>query len=140
MGQTPWLVKHSQGEEVILPVDVAVGNTPDGRDVDVAVRGLRNTQRKIYGKVLEATGSSLRRQKRNYDRFVAGPEIKVDDLVRYENHQVEDLDKSFKPKFRDVVYKVTERLGDVNLRIESVDAEKVDKRIVHYNQVKLNLK
>ena len=136
-GQTPWLVKHSQGEEVILPVDVAVGNTPDEKEVGVAVRGLRNTQRRIYEQVMEATGSSLRRQKRNYDRLVAGPEIKVGDLVRYENHQADDLDKSFKPKFRDVLYRVVERLGDVNLRIESVDADKVDKRVVHYNQLKL---
>lgn len=136
-GQTPWLVKHGQGEEALLPVDIAVGNLPEERTVDVAVRALRDTQRRIYSKVLEATGSSLRRQKRNYDKLVAGPEIKVDDLVRYENHQVGELDKSFKPKFRDVLYKVTERLGDVNLRIESMDADKPDTRIVHFNQLKL---
>ena len=135
-GQTPWLVKHGQGEEAILPVDIAVSNLPEDRTVDVAVRGLRDTQRRIYEKVLEATGSSLRRQKRYYDRLVAGPSIQVGDLVRYENHQVDELDKSFKAAFRNTVYRVMELLGDVNLRIESVDAEKPDARVVHFNQVK----
>ena len=85
---------------------------------------------------MEATGSSLRRQKRNYDRLVAGPEISVGDTVRYEEHRISELDKSFRPKFRNCVYRVVERLSDVNYSIEEINAEKPDKRIVHYNQLK----
>ena len=135
-GQTPYLIKHSSAQEMLLPVDIAVGNLPDGKSVDVSVRGLRDTQRKIYAKVMEATGSSLRRQKRNYDRLVAGPEISVGDTVRYEEYRMTEIDKSFKPKYRNCLYNVTERLSDVNYRIEEINAEKPDKRIVHYNQLK----
>ena len=87
-GQTPFLIKHGHGEEAILPADLAVGNVPDDRRVDAVVRGLRDVQRRIYGKVIAATGGNLRRQKRNYDRLVAGPELEVGDYVPYANHVV----------------------------------------------------
>ena len=136
-GQTPWLIKHGQGEEALLPADLAVGNLPEGKDVDVVVRGLRSAQRRIYEKVVAATGSSLRRQKRNYDRTVAGQQIEVGDLVRYENHQVDDGDKSFTPKFRDVLFKVEEVLSEgVNYRLKSVDLAKPLGLVAHFNQLK----
>ena len=136
-GQTPWLVKHGQGEEALLPVDLAVGNLPDDKEVDVVVRGLRSTQRRIFDKVVSATGGALRRQKRNYDRIVAGPELSVGDLVRYENHQVDDGDKSFTPKFRNVLFQVEEVMGNgVNYRLKSVDLEKPVGLVAHFNQLK----
>ena len=136
-GQTPWLVKHGQGEEALLPADLAVGNLPDDKEVDVVVRGLRSTQRRIFDKVVAATGSSLRRQKRNYDRIVAGPELTVGDLVRYENHQVDDGDKSFTPKFRNVLFRVEDILGNgVNYRLKSEDLEKPVGLVAHFNQLK----
>lgn len=136
-GQTPWLIKHGQGEEALLPADLAVGNIPDDKQVDVVVRGLRDTQRRIFKKVVTATGGSLRRQKRNYDRLVAGPELKVGDLVRYEEHRVGEIDKSFMPKFRDVLFRVTEVLAEgVNYRLESVDLTEPVGFVTHYNLLK----
>jgi len=136
-GQTPFLIKHGHGEEAILPADLAVGNVPDDKRVDAVVRGLRDAQRRIYGKVIAATGGNLRRQKRNYDRLVAGPELEVGDYVRYANHVVGDLDKSFTPKFRDTLYRVEEVLAEgVNYRLVSVGLDKPDGRVAHYNQLK----
>ena len=136
-GQTPWLIKHGQGEEVILPVDLAVSNVPNDKDLDVVVRGLRDTQRRIFKKVVDATGGNLRRQKRNYDRLVAGPELTVGDLVRYEEHRVSELDKSFVPHFRDTLFAVEEVCAEgVNYRIKSTNLEKPVGMVVHYNQLK----
>ena len=70
--QTPWLVKHSSGEEAILPNDLVMDKLPEGRSVDVSIRSLRERQARIFKKVSEATGNALRRQKAFYDQKVVG--------------------------------------------------------------------
>ena len=66
-GQTPWLVKHSSGEEAIIPVSLVMEDLPEGVNVEQSVRGLRERQARLFKKVSEATGKSLRRQKQYYD-------------------------------------------------------------------------
>ena len=69
---------------------------------------------------------------------MTGPEIKVGDLVRYEEHRVSKIDKSFAPKFRNTLYRVVEKLSNANWRIEEVGpGDKKDLRVAHYNQIKL---
>ena len=133
--QTPFLLKHSSGEEAIIPSDLVLKELPEGRTVDVVVRSLRKNQARIFEKVAEATGNSLRRQKRNYDRLVNGPVIEEGDSVRYENHVVNPtLDKSFQTKFTSDVFKVTKKLSDVNYEIENSSGKKT---VAHFNQLKL---
>ena len=42
--QTPWLVKHSSGEEAIIPVSLVMNEWPTGVCVEQSVRGLCERQ------------------------------------------------------------------------------------------------
>ena len=133
-GQTPWLVKHSSGEEAIIPVSLVMEDLPEGVRVEQSVRGLRERQARLFKKVSEATGKSLRRQKQYYDRNVRGAELAPGDLVRYDNHiRNPSLDKSFQLAYLNKTFRVKELLSDVNVVIED-DAGKSS--VVHYNQLK----
>ena len=133
-GQSPWLVKHSSGEEAIIPADVAVENLPEGRTVDVVVRSLRERQARMFKKVSKATGNALRRQKAYYDRGVRGQEIQEGDTVRYDNHvRNPSIDKSFQLKYVNKLFRVTSKLSEVNYEIEDAVGKKI---VVHFNQLK----
>ena len=133
-GQTPWLVKHSSGEEAIIPVSLVMEDLPEGVNVEQSVRGLRERQAGLFKKVSEATGKSLRRQKQYYDRNVRGAELAPGDLVRYDNHiRNPSLDKSFQLAYLNKTFRVKELLSDVNVVIVD-DAGKSS--VVHYNQLK----
>ena len=59
------------------------------------------------------------------------------DHVRYLNHQVSEVDKSFKPKYRDILFRVEEILAEgVNYRLISEGLEEPVGLITHYNQLK----
>ena len=62
---TPWLIKHSSGEECILPASLTLDALPAEHSVDVQVRSLRQRQQQMFHKVFLETGKSLRRQKVN---------------------------------------------------------------------------
>ena len=133
-GQTPFLIKHSSGEEAIIPVNLVTDDLPKEAHVDESVRGLRERQARLFKKVSKATGQALRRQKDYYDRNVRGAEIAVGDKVRYENHgRNPTLDKSFQLSYLNKLFTVSERLSDVNIKI--VD-EAGNEKIVHINQIK----
>ena len=133
-GQTPWLIKHSSGEEAIIPVSLVLNDLPEGVRVEQSVRGLRERQARLFKKVSEATGKSLRRQKQYYDRNVRGAELAPGDLVRYDNHiRNPSLDKSFQLSYLNKHFRVKEVLSDMNVVIEDDDGKAT---VVHYNQVK----
>ena len=133
-GQTPWLVKHSSGEEAIIPVSLVLNDLPEGVRVEQSVRGLRERQARLFRKVSEATGQSLRRQKQYYDRNVRGAELAPGDLVRYDNHvRNPSLDKSFQLAYLNKTFRVKELLSDVNVVVEDDDGKAI---VVHYNQLK----
>ena len=133
-GQTPWLIKHSSGEEAIIPVSLVLDDLPEGVRVEQSVRGLRERQARLFKKVSEATGKSLRRQKQYYDRNVRGAELAPGDLVRYDNHiRNPSLDKSFQLSYLNKSFRVKEVLSDMNVVIEDDDGKAT---VVHFNQVK----
>ena len=133
-GQMPWLVKHSSGEEAIIPVSLVLNDLPEGVRVEQSVRGLRERQARLFRKVSEATGQSLRRQKQYYDRNVRGAELAPGDLVRYDNHvRNPSLDKSFQLAYLNKTFRVKELLSDVNVVVEDDDGKAI---VVHYNQLK----
>ena len=78
-------MKHSSGEEAILPIDLTLDELLKEVSVDCVVCALRDRQSRVFKKVAEATGQSLRRQKAYYDRDVRGPDIAEGDHVRYIN-------------------------------------------------------
>ena len=133
---TPWLIKHSSGEECIIPSSLTLDTLPSEQSVDVTVRKLRERQQKMFHKVSKETGKSLQRQKINYDRKVYDQDINVGDFVRYVDFSnvKSDESKSLRAKYQNKLYKVQGKLSNVNYCLENTETGKT--LITHFNHIK----
>ena len=134
-GQTPWLVNYSTCTEAILSISIMSDNLSAAQDINVVMRDLKERQQKMFKEVSQATGQSQWRQKSYYDLGVKGPEIEVGDAVHYEdrtNLHAGEIKSLWLP-YKAPVYRVAEKLSDVNYKIAADDGSA---KIVHYNQLK----
>ena len=90
----------------------------------------------MFHKVSKETGKSLQRQKINYDRKVYDQDINVGDFVRYVDFSnvKSDESKSLRAKYQNKLYKVQEKLSDVNYRLENTETGKT--LVTHFNHIK----
>ena len=133
---TPWLIKHSSGEECIIPSSLTLDALPAEQSIDVTVRKLRERQQKMFHKVFAETGKSLRRQKVNYDKKIYDQAIEVGDTVRYVDFSniKSDESKSLRAKYQNKLFEVEEKLSDVNYRLKDKETGKL--LVTHFNHIK----
>jgi hypothetical protein len=117
--QMPWLVKHSSCNKAILPVLIMADDLPSVQDVDVIVRDLHKSQKRMFQAVSRTTGVAQRRQKGYYNLKVKGPEISTGDFMVYEdktNLRAREI-RSLRPPYKTPLFQVTRKLSDVNYEI-----------------------
>ena len=90
----------------------------------------------MFHKVFVATGKSLQRQKIVYDRKVYDQDIRVGDNVRYLDFSnvKSDESKSLRAKYANKLFKVKEKLSNVNYQLEDTNTGKT--LVAHFNQIK----
>ena len=121
------------GREVAQPPDLYI-DTPDEREEVDYAEELRNKMDIIHSRVTEQSQKNLRRQKRNYDKQVAGTAYDPGKFVWLRN-QIRKKGISPKLSYRwEGPYKVTDKLSDVTYRIQRAPRSKA--RIIHYDRLK----
>jgi hypothetical protein len=133
-GETPNMMML--GRDVRLPVDLVVGGVPDEGECDTLYADeLREKIRAVHERARVVLGSSMRRQKRNYDRHAHGPLYKVGQFVWLHNttRQPRLSKKLMLPWVGP--FMVVEAMSDVTFRIQRSSRSKPT--VVHANRLKL---